>query len=146
MPLFIEPNGKIKILPSYDKINVGYFKNIATTSPQNSINNAELNKIGEQIGNFLYSQEIIGYVTLEFITFHDGKKVCYWGLDMKYGVTNQICDLQFSYILYIQSSIIKKNRNYFNYLLADEMKEESKVKNISSNSSNVNYKIGRAHV
>ena len=54
--------------------------------------------IGEQIGNFLYSQEIIGYVTLEFITFHDGKKVCYWGLDMKYGVTNQICDLQFSYI------------------------------------------------
>ena len=139
LPLFIEPNGKIKILPSYDKINVGYFKNIATTSPQNSINNAELNKIGEQIGNFLYSQEIIGYVTLEFITFHDGKKVCYWGLDMKYGVTNQICDLQFSYILYIQSSIIKKNRNYFNYLLADEMKEESKVKNISSNSSNVNY-------
>ena len=137
LPMFIEPNGKIKILPSYEKINVDFFKNIATTSPQNSLNNAELNKIGEQIGNFLYSQEIIGYVTLELITFHDGKKIRYWGLDMKYGITNQICDLQFSYILYIQSSIIKKNRNYFNYLLSDEIKEESKAR-ISSNISNNN--------
>ena len=138
LPILIEPNGKIKILPSFEKINVDFFKNIATTSPQNSINNAELNKIGEQIGNFLYSQEIIGYITLEFITFHDGKKVGYWGLDMKYGVTNQICDLQFSYILYIQSSIIKKNRNYFNYLLSDEMKEETNERN-SSNVTNINF-------
>ena len=137
LPIFIEPNGKIKILPSYEKINVDFFKNIATTSPQNILNNNELNKIGEQIGNFLYSQEIIGYVTLEFITFHDGKNIRYWGVDMKYGVTNQICDLQFCYILYIQSSIIKKNKNYFNYLLSDEVKEEPKMK-ISNNNSNSN--------
>ena len=137
LPIFIEPNGKIKILPSYEKINVDFFKNIATTSPQNILNNNELNKIGEQIGNFLYSQEIIGYVTLEFITFHDGKNIRYWGVDMKYGITNQICDLQFCYILYIQSSIIKKNKNYFNYLLSDEVKEEPKIK-ISNNNSNSN--------
>ena len=137
LPIFIEPNGKIKILPSYEKINVDFFKNIATTSPQNILNNNELNKIGEQIGNFLYSQEIIGYITLEFITFHDGKNIRYWGVDMKYGITNQICDLQFCYILYIQSSIIKKNKNYFNYLLSDEVKEEPKMK-ISNNNSNSN--------
>ena len=83
LPIFIEPSGKIRILPSFEKINVDYFKNIASTSPQSSINNGELIKIGEQIGNFLYSQEIIGYVTLEFITFHDGKKMIYWGIDMK---------------------------------------------------------------
>ena len=144
LPIFIEPNGKIKILPSYEKINVDFFKNIATTSPQNSLNNAELNKLGEQIGNFLYSQEIIGYITLEFITFHDGKKIRYWGLDMKYGITNQICDLQFCYILYIQSSIVKKNRNYFNYLLSDELKEETKVKN-SSNTNNNNNDESESH-
>ena len=137
LPIFIEPNGKIKILPSYEKINVDFFKNIATTSPQNILNNNELNKIGEQIGNFLYSQEIIGYITLEFITFHDGKNIRYWGVDMKYGITNQICDLQFCYILYIQSSIIKKNKNYFNYLLSDEVKEEPIMK-ISNNNSNSN--------
>ena len=146
LPIFIEPNGKIKILPSYEKINVDFFKNIATTSPQNSLNNAELNKLGEQIGNFLYSQEIIGYITLEFITFHDGKKIRYWGLDMKYGITNQICDLQFCYILYIQSSIVKKNRNYFNYLLSDELKEETKVtKNISNNTNNNNNDESESH-
>ena len=140
LPIFIEPNGKIKILPSFEKINVDFFKNVANTSPQNCLNNSELNKIGEQLGNFLFSQEIIGYITLELITFHDGKKVGYWGIDMKYGLTNQICDLQFSYILYIQSSIIKKNRNYFNYLLSDELKEESKVRN-SNNISNMNINI-----
>lgn len=140
LPIFIEPNGKIKILPSFEKINVDFFKNVANTSPQNCLNNSELNKIGEQLGNFLFSQEIIGYITLELITFHDGKKVGYWGIDMKYGLTNQICDLQFSYILYIQSSIIKKNSNYFNYLLSDELKEESKVRN-SNNISNMNINI-----
>ena len=145
LPIFIEPNGKIKILPSYEKINIDFFKNIATTSPQNSLNSAELNKIGEQFGNFLYSQEIIGYVTLEFITFHDGKKIRYWGLDMKYGITNQICDLQFSYILYIQSSIIKKNRNYFNYLLSDELKEESKAKSSNNNTNNNNNDESESH-
>ena len=141
LPIFIEPGGKIKILPSYEKINVDFFKNIASTSPQNSINNAELNKIGEQFGNFLFSQEIIGYVTLEFITFHDGKKIIYWGVGMKYGLTQQISDLQFCYILYIQSHIIKKSMNYFNYLLSDEIKEESKPKssNITNNNNNNNY-------
>ena len=102
LPIFIEPSGNIRILPSFEKINVDFFKNVACTSPQSMINNGELNKIGEKIGNFLYSQEIIGYVTLEFITFHDGKQTLYWGIDMKYGLTQIICDLQYCYILYIQ--------------------------------------------
>ena len=133
LPIFIEPNGKIRVLPSFEKINVDFFKNIACTSPQNSINNGELNKIGEQIGNFLYSQEIIGYITLEFITFHDGKKMIYWGVDMKYGLTQQICDLQFCYILYVQSSIIKNNKNYFNIFLSEDIKEESEDSNKKEN-------------
>ena len=125
LPIFIEPNGKIRILPSYEKINVDFFKNIASTSPQTSINNGELNKIGEQMGNFLYSQEIIGYITLEFITFHDGKKMIYWGVDIKYGLTQQICDLQFCYILYVQSTLLKDNNNYFNQFLSEDIKEEA---------------------
>ena len=129
LPIFIEPNGKIRILPSFEKINVDFFKNVASTSPQTSINNGELNKIGEQMGNFLYSQEIIGYITLEFITFHDGKKMIYWGIDMKYGLTQQICDLQFCYILYVQSTLIKTNYNYFNNFLSDDIKEETEEYN-----------------
>ena len=133
LPIFIEPNGKIRILPSFEKINVDYFKNIASTSPQTTINNGELNKIGEQMGNFLYSQEIIGYITLEFITFHDGKKMIYWGIDMKYGLTQQICDLQFCYILYVQSTLLKNNNNYFNNFLSEDIKEESEEYNKKGN-------------
>ena len=140
LPIFIEPNGKIRILPSYEKINVDFFKNVASTSPQTSINNGELNKIGEQMGNFLYSQEIIGYITLEFITFHDGKKMIYWGVDIKYGLTQQICDLQFCYILYVQSTLIKNNNNYFNQFLSEDIKEESEDLNKRINNENDNNK------
>lgn len=102
------------------------------------INNGELNKIGEKIGNFLYSQEIIGYVTLEFITFHDGKQTLYWGIDMKYGLTQIICDLQYCYILYIQSTLIKNNNNYFNMFLFENLKEESEESNTKQNNDNEN--------
>ena len=136
LPIFIEPNGKIRILPSFEKINVDFFKNIASTSPQNSINNGELSKIGEQMGNFLYSQEIIGYATLEFITFHDGKKMIYWGVVMKYGLTQQICDLQFCYILYIQSTLIRNNKNYFSNFLSEDIKEESEEYNKKEKNNN----------
>ena len=133
LPIFIEPNGKIRILPSFEKINIDYFKNIACTSPQTYLNNGELNKIGEQIGNFLFSQGIIGYTTLEFITYHDGKKILYSGVDMKYGLTQQICDLQFCYILYVQSSLVKNNKNYFNIFLSENIKEESEESSRNQN-------------
>ena len=143
LPIFIEPNGKIRILPSFEKINVDFFKNVVSTSPQTSINNGDLNKVGEQIGNFLYSQEIIGYTTIEFITYHDGKKLIYSAVDMKYGLTQQICDLQFCYILYVQSALIKNNKNYFNDFLSEDIKEETEEYNKKSNNdesdSKTNY-------
>ena len=74
VPILIEPNGNVKVLPTFDKYNIDYFKNFICTSPQKSMDNDELNAIGEKMGNFLYKQEIIGYITLEFITFHNGKK------------------------------------------------------------------------
>ena len=134
IPMFIEPNGKIKLLPAFEKINVDFFKNVVCTSPQNCIDNSELIKLGEKIGNFLYSQEIIGYITIECITFHDGKKILYWGIDMKYGLTQQICDLQYCYFLYIQSTNLNKERNLNNFGFIKEEFDDQSEKN-SSNSS-----------
>ena len=105
IPLLIEPNGKIKILPTFEKINANNFKNIICTSPQNNIDNSILNQLGQKLGLFLYHQEIIGYVTIECITFHDGKKVLFWCTDLKYGLTQTICDIQYGYFLYIQGNI-----------------------------------------
>ena len=105
IPLLIEPNGKIKILPSFEKVNVNYFKNVICTSPQNNIDNNELNKLAQKLGIFLYYQDIIGYLTIECITFHDGKNILYWCIDLKYGLTQTICDIQYGYFLYIQGNI-----------------------------------------
>ena len=150
IPLLIEPNGKIKILPSFEKINVNYFKNVICTSPQNNIDNNELNKIAQKLGTFLYHQEIIGYVTIEFITFHDGKNILYWCTDLKYGLTQTICDIQYGYFLYIQGNInnnkfeenfIGDNKNMQNInKIIDNNKEITNTNNSELNTSIINDK------
>ena len=36
IPIFIEPSGNIEHMPTYDKINLSYFRNIGAISPQMS--------------------------------------------------------------------------------------------------------------
>ena len=109
IPMYIEPNGIINILPSYEKINVDNFKNVLNTSPQKCLEDNEMINLGKKLGNILYEQGIIGYATIECITFHNGEEVLYWCVDIKYGFTQTICDIQFCYFLYLQS--LKSNLN-----------------------------------
>jgi hypothetical protein len=88
------------------------------------------------MGNFLYSQGIVGYVTLDCITFHNTKKILYWCVDMKYGYSQTICDIQFCYFLYIQSILQKdilKNKINININNINEEKKENNF-NIDYNS------------
>ena len=124
VPILIEPSGNIKILPTFDKVNIENFKNIICTSPQKSMDNNELNVIGEKIGNFLFKQNIIGYVTLEFITFHNGKKLLFWAVDMIYGLTDQICSLQYGYFLYLQTLLNKNKLNEYEEILDNSNNEK----------------------
>lgn len=32
--MFIEPNGSLELLGTYDKINLNYFKNVSSVAPQ----------------------------------------------------------------------------------------------------------------
>ena len=147
IPLLIEPNGKIKVLPTFEKINVNYFKNIICTSPQNNIDNNTLNKLAQKLGIFLYHQEIIGYITIECITFHDGKNVLFWCTDMKYGLTQTICDIQYGYFLYIQGNI-NMNRFAENIFLSNSNNTNNNSKdninnnNEASNNTELNISIG----
>ena len=50
----------------------------------------------DKIGNYLYQQDIIGYVTAEFIVFSDGKKTLFWAIDLKLGLTDIITQIQFT--------------------------------------------------
>ena len=135
IPILIEPNGKIKILPSYEKITVDYFKTVISTSPQKCLDNSEMIKLGDKMGNFLFSQGIVGYVTLDCITFHNTKKILHWCVDMKYGYTQTICDIQFSYFLFIQS-ILQKDilKNKFINININNVNEE-----IKENNFNIDY-------
>lgn len=111
IPIFIEPTGRVQILPTFDKLNTNYFRNYGCTSPQQSLLDIDVNSIGEKLGEFLYKQDIIGYVTIEFITFHDGKRILYWGIDLKFGFSNLIASVQWAYFLYIQAIIDYKLKN-----------------------------------
>ena len=103
IPILIEPNGKIKVLPSYEKINVDNFKNIINTSPQKCLDDNEMINLGNKIGNILYNKGIVGYASIECISFHNGEIILYWCIDIKYGYSQTICDIQYCYFLYLQS-------------------------------------------
>ena len=145
IPLLIEPNGKIKILPSFEKINVNYFKNVICTSPQNNINNNLLNQLAQKIGVFLYHQDIIGYITIECITFHDGKNILYWCVDMEYGLTQIINDIQYGYFLYIQGNT---NQNKFeeNVILNNNMRNLNFKNDHNNEISNTNNSLINASI
>ena len=132
IPLLIEPNGKIKILPTFEKINVEHFKNAINTSPQNNIDNDILNKLANKLGVFLYHQDIIGYVTIECITFHDGKKVLYWCTDLIYGLTQTICDIQYGYFFFIQGNLYVNNFTEKIYNITNR-KNNNNIDNFDSN-------------
>ena len=146
IPLLIEPNGKIKILPSFEKINSNYFKNIICTSPQNNINENELIKIAKKLGTFFYHQEIIGYITIECITFHDGKKILYWCSDIIYGLTQNICDILYGYFLYNRGKEKEdelKANNFWKKKLMEENTPIKSGKSLNTNNENINSKNSR---
>ena len=138
IPLLIEPNGKIKILPTFEKINVEHFKNAINTSPQNNIDNDILSKLANKLGVFLYHQDIIGYVTIECITFHDGKKVLYWCTDLIYGLTQTICDIQYGYFFFIQGNLYVNNFTEKIYNLTNRKNNNNADNFDSNNQSDIN--------
>ena len=119
-PIFIEPNGNIEILNSYDKINLFSFRNIGAISPEKSMRNIKKNKfdndnenkefdinlICEKIGKYLYEHDIIGYVTIDFIVFkniNNENDINYWAIDIKFGLNDLLTSIKFCYFLYSHS-------------------------------------------
>ena len=105
-----------------------------------------MNKIAKRLGAFFYLQNIIGYVTIECITFHDGKKVLYWCTDVIYGLTQTICDILCGYFLYNQAKEKEKNldtNNYWKNKLTEENNQNKDEKILVTNNENINSKNSR---
>ena len=67
--MFIEPDGTLELICTYDKVNYNNFRNIFGVSPQKSIPNLNVNMVIERIGNYLNENGVIGYCTIELICF-----------------------------------------------------------------------------
>ena len=132
-PILIQPNGTIQFLPFFDKVNLEYFKNIVNVSPTSFSDQFELKNIVKKIGEFLFRQDIIGYITIEFITFHNGKKYLFWGIDIKFGLNDVVMSNMFSYVMHLVSSMKSEQKK-----IIDEMDKEVKEveKNIEEDNNN----------
>jgi len=102
----VEPDGNIDFLCSYDKINLNYFRNISAITPQISIPNLNTETLVQKVGKCLFEQGIIGYCTIEFITFNDNQKTLFWAIDLKYGYNEYIAGIRFCDFLYNQSKAV----------------------------------------
>ena len=141
IPIYIEPNGNINLLPSYEKINTNNFKNIINTSPQKSIDEIEMINLGNKLGNILFNKGIIGYISIECIIFHNGETVLYWCVDVKYGYTQTMCDLEFCSFLYNQS-FKQELIDYENNNSDNNNKENlTSDNNIFDNNESFNYNL-----
>lgn len=52
--------------------------------------------IVQKLGNYLFEQDVIGYVTVELVAFADGKKSLFWAIDLKLGFTDIMSQLYFA--------------------------------------------------
>ena len=105
IPILIEPDGSIEHLPTYDKINIFSFRNIGAISPQRSFpsaNDSEVNLdlIADKIGKYLYEHDIIGYVTIELISYRNANSIRYLAIDLKFGLNDLISSIRFCHFLY----------------------------------------------
>lgn len=66
---FIEPNGAIEIIGSYDKIWASDYVNVGCFFPQTSVPALNLMSLCGSIGSVLYEKGMIGHVCIDLVSF-----------------------------------------------------------------------------
>eukprot|EP00948_MAST-09A_sp_MAST-9A-sp1_P004114 g4114.t1 len=102
--LFIEPDGKVVIKSTYDKLfsSKSVYVPVSESFPQKSIPHEALKGAAFVIANCLQQKNIIGHVEIEFLVYVDNYsgnlKMC--ALDMQFGYSNSLASFEmFSYIM-----------------------------------------------
>lgn len=93
MSFFIEPDGQIELVGSFDRFSGAEFVNAGCFSPQTSLPSIDLQKISETIGNTLYSKGAFGHVTVDLISFPNVESPTshpfFWAVDISLELTDQ---------------------------------------------------------
>ena len=88
----IEPDGKVRLVGSYDKFSGSEFVNSGCFSPQTSLPQIDLTKICQSVGSALYDKNVLGHVTIDLVSFPNTEDPTshpfFWALDINCELTD----------------------------------------------------------
>ena len=103
MSFFIEPDGFVRLVGSFDKFNASEFVNGGCYSPQTSLPQIDLTKICQSVGGALYDKSVIGHVTIDLVSFPNtedpNSHPFFWAVDINTELTDSAAVTMFFDIL-----------------------------------------------
>ncbi len=89
---FIEPDGNIQLVGSYDRFSAKDYVNAGCFFPQTSLPNMNMMTISKSIGEILYEKGLIGHITVDLVSFPDptspNSHPLFWAIDLNCGMTD----------------------------------------------------------
>lgn len=83
---FIEPDGNVKLVGSFDRIEATTFVNAGCFFPQTSLPSMNLVTLSRSIGDVLYDKGLIGHVTVDLVSFPNPTQAdshpLFWAVDI----------------------------------------------------------------
>jgi len=89
---FIEPDGKIELVGSFDKFAAKEFVNAGCFFPQTSLPSMNLMAISRSVGEVLYEKGVLGHITMDLVAFPDPSSPkahpLFWAIDLHSGLSD----------------------------------------------------------
>ena len=101
--MFIEPDGNVKLVGSYDKFSGQEFVNAGCFAPQTSLPQIDMQKICQTVGSALYDKGVMGHATIDLVRFPNTEDPkahpFFWAIDICCELTDYAAVMLFFDIL-----------------------------------------------
>ena len=113
---FIEPNGEIDVIGSFDRFAAKQHINAGCFFPQTSLPNMNLQTLSNSIGSVLYDKGVIGHVTVDLVSFPEPQNKdahpMFWAVDINCNLTDYVGAV-FNFDLVMEGKLDKFTGQYF---------------------------------